>query len=70
VSLGVEGVVTPLTAANPTTFRVSLAPGIHGNLAILARWPQGEAPYGFRLDVRRAATLAEPSVGRPIALTG
>ena len=70
VSLGTDGVVTPLTAANPTTFRVTLAPGIHDNLAILARWPQGEAPYGFRLDVRRVATPAEPSGGRPIALTG
>ena len=70
VSLGTDGVVTPLTAANPTTFRVTLAPGIHNNLAILARWPQGEAPYGFRLDVRRSATPADPSGGRPIALTG
>ena len=70
VSLATDGVVTPLTAANPTTFRVTLAPGVHDNLAILARWPQGEAPYGFRLDVRRVATPAEPSGGRLIALTG
>jgi len=70
VSLGTDGVVTPLTAASPTTFRVTLAPGIHDNLAILARWLQGEAPYGFRLDVRRAATPADPSEGRLIALTG
>ncbi len=70
VSLGTDGVVTPLTAANPTTFQVTLAPGIYDNLAILARWPQGEAPYGFRLDVRRSATPADPSGGRPIALTG
>jgi hypothetical protein len=70
VSLGTDGVVTPLTAASPTTFRVTLAPGIHPNLAILTRWLQGEAPYGFRLDVRRAATPADPSGGRPIALTG
>lgn len=70
VSLGTDGVVTPLTAASPTTFRVTLAPGIHDNMAILTRWLQGEAPYGFRLDVRRLATPAEPSGGRPIALTG
>ena len=70
VSLGTDGVVTPLTAASPTTFRVPLAAGIHHNVAILTRWLQGEVPYGFRLDVRRAATPADPSGGRPIALTG
>ena len=70
VSLGHDGVVTPLTTANPTTFRVTQAPGIHEGLAILTRWIQGEAPYGFRLDVRRAATPADPSGGRPITLTG
>lgn len=70
VSLGTDGVVTALTAASPTTFRVTLAPGIHNNLAILTRWLQGEAPYGFRLDVHRAATPADPSGGRPLALTG
>jgi len=70
VSLSIAGVVTPLTAANPTTFRVTLAPGIHDNLAILTRWLQGETPYGFRLDVRRAARPADPSGGLPIALTG
>lgn len=70
VSLGTDGVVTPLTAASPTTFRVTLAPGIYDNLAILTRWLQGEVPYGFRLDVRRAAAPADPSGGRPLALTG
>lgn len=70
VSLGTDGVVTALTAASPTTFRVTLAPGVYDNLAILTRWLQGEAPYGFRLDVRRAATPAEASGGRLIALTG
>jgi hypothetical protein len=72
VSLGSDGVVTPLTAASPTTFRVTQAPGVHDNLAILTRWLQGEAPYRFRLDVRRAATPADATGtgGRPIALTG
>lgn len=70
VSLGIDGVVTPLTAASPTTFRVTQAPGIHDGLAILTKWLQGEVPYGFRLDVRRPAAPAEPSGGWPIALTG
>lgn len=70
VVLGTDGVVTPLTAASPTTFRVTLTTGIHDNVAILTRWLQGEASYGFRLEVRRLATPAEPSGGRPITLTG
>ena len=69
VSLVNDGERTPLTAANPTTFRVDLAPGIH-NLGLVARWLQGEVPYGFRLDVRRAATPADSSEGRRLALTG
>jgi len=69
VSLDTNGVVTPLTAASPTTFQVALAPGIH-TLAILTTWLQGAVPYEFRLDVRRAATPADPSEGRLIALTG
>ncbi len=70
VSFANNGVLTPLTAANPTSFRVDLPAGVHENLALITRWLQGEVPYGFRLDVRRAATSAPPSDGRVIALTG
>ncbi len=60
---------TALTAANPTTFRVTLAPGVL-DLGVATTWLQGDVYYGFRLDVRRAATPADPSAGRRIALTG
>jgi hypothetical protein len=69
VSLIQSGQATPLTAANPTTFRVTNAPGIH-NFGLSAEWLQGEVRHGFGLDVRRAATPADPSKGRRIALTG
>lgn len=70
VSFADNGVLTPLAAANPTTFPVSLAPGTHENLGLVTHWLQGKVPYHFRLDVRRAATPGVPSDGRPIALTG
>jgi hypothetical protein len=70
VSFANAGALTPLTAANPTSFRVDLPAGIHENLAVQTRWLQGEISYHFRLDVRRPATPAVPSDGRQIALTG
>jgi hypothetical protein len=70
VSLADNGALTPLTAANPTSFRVDFAPGLHERLAVITRWVQGEVPYHFRLDVRRATTPAVASDGRQIALTG
>ena len=70
VSLADDGVVTPLTPANPTSFRVTLVPGIHANLDVRTLWLQGDVGYTFSLDVRRAATPADPSGGRRIALTG
>ena len=70
VSFVNSGVPTPLTAANPTSFQVDLAPGLHEGLAVSTRWLQGDVPYHFRLDVRRATTPAVASDGRQIALTG
>ncbi|MGI8809710.1 MAG: hypothetical protein ACR2KK_18090 [Acidimicrobiales bacterium] len=70
VSLARDGQLTPLAAANPTSFRVDLAPGIHEQLAINARWLQGEVPYHFRLDVRAAAQPATPVVTGGLTLTG
>ena len=70
VSLSDDGALTPLTAGNPTTFRVDLPAGIHEGLALQVRWLQGDIRHGFRLDVRRPATPAVPSDGRQIALTG
>ena len=70
VSLTQRAERTPLAAANPTTFRVTLAPGVHDHLGVASTWLQGDASHGFRLDVRRAAAPADPSAGRRIALTG
>ena len=70
VSLADNGAVTPLIAANPTSFRVTLPPGVHPNLDLRTLWLQGDVGYTFSLDVRRAATPADPSQGRRIALTG
>jgi len=50
VSLASNGVLTALTPANPTSFRVDLAPGVHENLSLRTRWLQGEVPDLFRLD--------------------
>jgi hypothetical protein len=69
VSLTRAGERTALIAANPTIFRVALAPGVH-DLGVATTWLQGDVYYEFRLDVRRAATPADPSAGRRIALTG
>jgi hypothetical protein len=70
VSFASSGALTPLTATNPTSFRVDLAPGIYESVSLLTRWLQGEVPYAFGLDIRRAATPAVVSDPRPIALTG
>lgn len=70
VSLANNGALTPLPATNPTSFRVDLAPGVHEKLAITTRWLQGEVPYAFRLDVRRATTPPVANDGRLITLTG
>lgn len=70
ISMAENGVATPITAANPTSFRVTLTPGLHPNLQLTTVWLQGNVEYTFSLDVRRAATPATPSGGRRIALTG
>lgn len=57
-----------LAAANPTTFRVDLAPGFFGG-AFFTQWLQGDATYSFRLDVR-AATRPDAQDPRPLSLTG
>jgi hypothetical protein len=60
-----------LVPANPTQFRVDLAPGIHASVALMTRWLQGDVPYFFRLDVRPPpAGPTPPTAGRTIALTG
>ena len=51
----------PLAAGNPVRFVADLPVGIH-EVRVFTRWPQGDASYTVRLDVRAAP--------RPIALTG
>jgi hypothetical protein len=68
VALVVGGARGAVVAANPTQFRVDLAPGVHENVSLSTRWLQGEVSYHFRLDVRPAATAPQP--GRILALTG
>lgn len=46
VSLTQRAERTPLTAANPTTFRVTLAPGVHDHLGVASTWLQGDVPMG------------------------
>jgi hypothetical protein len=70
VSLLADGDRGTLAATNPTRFRVDLAPGVYENSGLLVRWLQGEVPYGFRLDVRRAATPAVPTPTGTLTLTG
>lgn len=70
VALVRSGERVALAAANPTSFRVDLPPGIHEQMGLTTRWLQGEVPYHFRLDVRRAAQPATPTRTGGLALTG
>lgn len=71
VALVVGGERLALSAANPTQFRVDLAPGVHENVSLSTRWLQGEVPYFFRLEVRPPpAVPPTPPGGRTLALTG
>ena len=62
--------IAVVPAANPTSFRVDLAPGVYDQVALITRWVQGEVPYHFRLDVRGSATPATPVVREGLTLTG
>ena len=66
VNYGANGALTPVAAANPTSFRIDLEAGVYERLALVTRWLQGEVQYGFGLDVRRPASPAAPSDGRPM----
>lgn len=70
VALVRSGERVALTAANPTSFRVDLPPGIHEQMGLTTRWLQGEVPYHFRLDVRRAAQPEPPTRTGGLTLTG
>jgi len=59
-----------LPAANPTSFRVDLSPGVYEQVGLATRWLQGEVPYAFRLDVRASAQPATPVQRGGLTLTG
>jgi hypothetical protein len=60
-----EDVGRGLAPANPVRFTVDLPAGSTPVISFFTRWPQGDASYSVRLQVRAATPVA-----RPLALTG